>query len=102
MPMGIPRREGTGILGPGKSLVVCRYIDDLYSAGVPLPSQEDYGMEDKTTAKGKSIVYLVVRVYIFLHINVHITSTSLSTQSSTLSTPSTAPKPQLLLPLCLS
>ena len=43
--------------------MVSRFIDDIYSAGVPLPSQEDYGMDYKTTAKGSSVVYLGVRVY---------------------------------------
>ena len=76
MPMGMPaatqianlacypvEKAQTYRLWPGRSLVVCRYIDDLYSSGVSLPSQEDYGMEYKTTAKGKLVVYLGVRVY---------------------------------------
>ena len=54
-------------LGPGKSLAVCRYIDDLYSAGVPLPSPEDYGMDYKKTAEGESVVYLGVKAYIHKH-----------------------------------
>ena len=53
MPMGMPaapqianlacypvEKVHAYALGPGKSLVICRYIDDLYSAGVPLPSPE--------------------------------------------------------------
>ena len=76
MPMGMPaapqianlacypvEKAQAYALGPGRPFVVCRYIDDIYSAGVPLPSQEDYGMEYKTTAKGSSVVYLGVRVY---------------------------------------
>ena len=76
MPMGMPaapqianlacypvEKAQAYKLGAGKSLVVCRYIDDIYSAGVTLPSQEDYGMEYKVTAKGRSVVYLGVRVY---------------------------------------
>ena len=76
MPMGMPaapqianlacypvEKAQAYRLGPGRSLVVSRFIDDLYSSGVPLPSQEDYGMEYKTTAKGKSVVYLGVCVY---------------------------------------
>ena len=47
-------------LGPGKSLAICRFIDDLYSAGVPLPPPEAYGMEYKKTAEGESVVYLGV------------------------------------------
>ena len=49
-------------LGPGRPFVVSRFIDDIHSAGVPLPSQEDYDMEYKTTGKGSSVVYLGVRV----------------------------------------
>ena len=76
MPMGMPaapqianlacypvEKAQAYALGPGRPFVVCRYIDDIYSAGVPLPSQDDYGMEYKTTAKGSSVVYLGVRVY---------------------------------------
>ena len=76
MPMGMPaapqianlacypvEKAQAYALGPGRAFVVCRYIDDIYSAGVPLPSQEDYGMEYKITAKGRSVVYLGVRVY---------------------------------------
>eukprot|EP00906_Rhabdomonas_costata_P014231 RCo020484 len=76
MPMGMPaapqianlacypvEKAQAYRLGPGRSLAVCRYIDDIYSAGVPLPSQDAYGMEYKTTAKGSSVVYLGVRVY---------------------------------------
>jgi hypothetical protein len=76
MPMGMPaapqianlacypvEKAQAYALGPGSSFVVSRYIDDIASAGVPLPSQEDYGMEYKTTAKGSSVVYLGVRVY---------------------------------------
>ena len=50
MPMGMPaapqianlscypvEKAHAYALGPGNSLVVCRYIDDLYSAVVPLP-----------------------------------------------------------------
>ena len=68
MPMGMPvapqianlasypvEKAHAYALGPGNSLVVCRYIDDLYSAGVPLPPQEAYGMEYKTTAEGESV-----------------------------------------------
>ena len=77
MPMGMPaapqianlscypvEKAHAYALGPGNSLVVCRYIDDLYSAGVPLPPQEAYGMEYKKTAEGESVVYLGVKVYI--------------------------------------
>jgi len=77
MPMGMPaapqianlacypvEKAHAYALGPGNSLVVCRYIDDLYSAGVPLPPQEAYGMEYKTTAEGESVVYLGVKVYV--------------------------------------
>ena len=51
-------------LGRGNSQVVCRYIDDMYSAGVPLPSQDNYGMAYTTTGEGNSVVYLGVKVYI--------------------------------------
>ena len=76
MPMGMPaapqianlacypvEKAQACALGPGRPFVVSRFIDDIYSAGVPLPSQEDYGMDYKTTAKGSSVVYLGVRVY---------------------------------------
>ena len=54
-------------LGPGKSSAICRYIDDIWSAGVPLPSQEDYSMAYTKTAEGDSVVYLGVRSYIEEH-----------------------------------
>ena len=37
--------EETGAKG-----FACRYIDDLFTAGVPLPPQERYGMEYKVTS----------------------------------------------------
>ena len=41
----------------------CRYIDDLFTAGVPLPPQERYGMEYKVTSDNPhSVVYIGVRV----------------------------------------
>ena len=40
-------------LGRGKTDVVCRYIDDIYSAGVPLPSQEEYGMAYTKNGRGQ-------------------------------------------------
>ena len=65
MPMGMPaapqianlacypvEKVHAYALGPGRSLVVCRYIDDLYSAGVPFPPQEAYGMEYKKLQRG--------------------------------------------------
>ena len=58
MPMGMPaapqianlacypvEREHSYVLGPGKSMTVCRYIDDFYASGVPLPPKEAYGMD---------------------------------------------------------
>ena len=89
MPMGMPaapqianlacypvEKAHAYALGPGKSLAVCRYIDDLYSAGVPLPPPEAYGMEYKQTSEGESVVYLGVKVYILKrdeHREVHTT-----------------------------
>ena len=89
MPMGMPaapqianlacypvEKAHAYALGPGKSLVVCRYIDDLYSAGVPLPPPEAYGMEYKKTGEGDSVVYLGTKVYILKsgeHREVHTT-----------------------------
>ena len=77
MPMGMPsppqianlacypvEKAHAYALGPGKSLAVCRYIDDLYSAGVPLPPPEAYSLEYKITAEGESVVYLGVKVSI--------------------------------------
>jgi hypothetical protein len=77
MPMGMPaapqianlacypvEKAHAYSLGKGMSFAVCRYIDDLYSAGVPLPPPEAYGMDYKTTAQGNSIVYLGVKVYV--------------------------------------
>ena len=77
MPMGMPaapqianlacypvEKAHACALGPGKSFVICRYIDDLYSAGVSLPTPEAYGMDYKKTAEGESVVYLGVKVYI--------------------------------------
>jgi len=77
MPMGIPaapqianlacypvERDHAYRLGPGKSLTVCRYIDDFWSSGVPLPPEEAYGMKYIKTAEGSSVVYLGIKVYI--------------------------------------
>ena len=50
--------EETGAKG-----FACRYIDDLFTAGVPLPPQERYGMEYKVTSDNPhSVVYIGVRV----------------------------------------
>ena len=51
-------------LGSGRSLTVCRYIDDFWSSGVPLPLQEAYGMRYVVTGEGNSVVYLGVKVYV--------------------------------------
>ena len=55
------------ILGPGKTSTITRYIDDFSSSGVPLPTQEAYGMAYIKTAEGNSVVYLGVKVYIEQH-----------------------------------
>jgi hypothetical protein len=80
MPMGMPAAPQIAnlacypvearhayALGPGKCSAICRYIDDIWSAGVPLPSQEDYGMSYTKTAEGASVVYLGVRSYLEEH-----------------------------------
>ena len=77
MPMGMPaapqianlacypvEREHSYVLGPGKSMTVCRHIDDFYASGVPLPPKEAYGMDYVVTASGASVVYLGVKVYV--------------------------------------
>ena len=80
MPMGMPaapqianlacypvEKAHAYTLGRGMSAAVCRYIDDIYSAGVPLPPQEAYGMSYAKTGEGDSVVYLGVKVYIAEH-----------------------------------
>ena len=49
------------------TITVTRYIDDFWSAGVPLPSAEAYGMAYVKTAEGDSVAYLGVKVYIEQH-----------------------------------
>jgi len=71
MPMGMPaapqianlacypvEREHSYVLGPGKSMTVCRYIDDFYASGVPLPPKEAYGMDYVVTASGALLCIL--------------------------------------------
>ena len=51
-------------LSPPRSAAVCRYIDDLFGAGVPFPSPEAYRLGWRITSEGDSVVYLGVKVHI--------------------------------------
>ena len=51
-------------LGPHKTALITRFVDDFWSNGVPLPSPAKYGMEYIVTGEGDSVVYLGVKVYI--------------------------------------
>ena len=75
MPMGVPaapqipnlacypvEKAHAYALGPGCCLTATKFIDDFWSSGVPLPSQEAYGMAYIVTAHGDSIVDLGVKV----------------------------------------
>ena len=43
---------------------VCRFIDDIFSAGYEIPSEQEYGMKYKVTSSSDSdVVYLGVHVY---------------------------------------
>ena len=47
-----------------RTAAICRYIDDLWSAGMPFPSAEDYRLGYRVVSQGPSVVYLGVKVYI--------------------------------------
>ena len=80
MPMGMPaapqianlacypvEKDWAYRMGPGATAMVCRYIDDLYSAKLPgfhFPSAQDYGMEYSITSDGYEVIYLGVKVYV--------------------------------------
>ena len=48
---------------------MCRFIDDIFSVGYPLPSEVDYGMKYKITAEStEDVDYLGVHVYRHEHL----------------------------------
>ena len=47
-----------------RTAAVCRYIDDLWSAGMPFPPSAEYGLGYRQEAQSSSVVYIGVRVYI--------------------------------------
>ena len=57
---------------------VCRYIDDIWVAGVPIPSPEKYGIQWLETGRGDEVVYLGVKCYVQLEKGARVVHTTVA------------------------